>query len=87
MLCICLFLSLSHAYSFATLWTVAHQGPLSMGFSRQEYWSDLLFPSLGDLPDPGIEPTSLASPALASGFVTAEPQGRTEEGKRQARHT
>ena len=71
MLCICLFLSLSHAYSFATLWTVAHQGPLSMGFSRQEYWSDLLFPSLGDLPDPGIEPTSLASPALASGFFAS----------------
>ena len=44
-----------------TLWTVAHQAPLSMGFSRQEYWSGLPFPSLGGLPDPGIE---LASPAL-----------------------
>ena len=39
-------------------WTVAHQAPLSMGFSRQEYWSALLFPSPGDLPDPGIEPRS-----------------------------
>ena len=41
-----------------------------MGFSRQEYWSGLLFPSLGDLPDPGIEPVSLISPALAGGFFT-----------------
>ena len=44
-----------------TLWTVAPQAPLSMGFSRQEYWSGLPFPSLGDLPDPGIEPVSLES--------------------------
>ena len=49
----------------ATPWTVAHQAPLSMGFSRQEYWSGLPFPSLGDLPDPGIEPASFMSPALA----------------------
>ena len=55
---------------FATPRTVAHQAPLSMGFSRQEDWSGL--PSLppGDLPDPGIEPTSLMSPALADGFFT-----------------
>ena len=46
-----------------TPWTVAHQAPLSMGFPRQEYWSGLPFPSPGDLPDPGIEPMSLASPA------------------------
>ena len=45
---------------FATPWTVAHQAPLSMGFSRQEYCSELPFPSLGDLPDPGIEPRSPA---------------------------
>ena len=50
--------------------TVAHQAPLSMGFSRQEYWSELPFPILGDLPDPGIEPMSLVSPALAGGFFT-----------------
>ena len=47
-----------------TPWTIAHQAPLSMGFSGQEYWSELSFPPPGDLPDPGIEPTSLASPAL-----------------------
>ena len=45
---------------FETLWTVAHQAPLSMGFSRQEYWGGLPFPPLGDLPNPGIEPGSLA---------------------------
>ena len=50
--------------------TVAHQAPLSMGFSRQKYWNGLLCPSLRDLPDPGIEPKSLASPALAGGFFT-----------------
>ena len=46
------------------------QAPLSMGFPRQEYWSGLPFPSPGDLPDPGIEPESLVSPALAGGFFT-----------------
>ena len=53
---------------FANLWTVAHQAPLSVGFSRQEYWSGLPRPPPGDLPNPGIEPTSLVSPALAGGF-------------------
>ena len=53
-----------------TLWTVAHQAPLSMGFSRQEYWSGLPWPPPGDLPDPGTEPVSLTSPALAGGFFT-----------------
>ena len=51
---------------------VAHQAPLSMGFPRQECWTGLPFSSLGDLPDPGIEP---ASPALAEGFFTMEPPG------------
>ena len=55
---------------FATLWTVACQAPLSMGFPRQEYWSGLPFPPPGDLPDPGIKPTSLISPTLAGGFFT-----------------
>ena len=45
-----------------TLWTVGHQAPLSMGFPKQEYWSGLLFPSPGDLPDPGIELMSPVSP-------------------------
>ena len=53
-----------------TLWTVAHQIPLSMGLSRQEYWSGFPFPTPGDLPDPGTEPMSLASPVLAGGFFT-----------------
>ena len=53
-----------------TAWTVAHQARLSIGFSRQEYWSGLPFPSPGDLPDPGIE---RMSPALAGRFSTAEP--------------
>ena len=58
---------------FATPWTVAHQAPLSVGFPRQEYWSALPCPPPGDLPDPGMEPVSPASPALAGGFFTPEP--------------
>ena len=59
--------------AFATQWTVVHQVPLSMGFPRQEYLSGLPFPSPGDFPDPGIEPSS---PALAGGFFTTEPPGK-----------
>ena len=59
--------------SFAFPWTVALQAPLSMGFSRQEYYSGLPFPSPRDLPDPGIE---LVSPALAGRFFTTEPPGK-----------
>ena len=55
---------------FATLWTVACQVPLSMGFAGQEYWSGLPFPPPGDLLNPGIKPESLTSPALAGGFFT-----------------
>ena len=51
-----------------TIWTTAYQGPLFMEFSRQDYWNGLPFPTPGDLPDPGIEPTSLLSPSLADGF-------------------
>ena len=53
------------------LWTVAYQTPLSMGFSRKEYWHGLLFPTPGDLPNPGIDLESLMSPTLAGGFFTA----------------
>ena len=53
-----------------TPWTVTHQAPLSMGFSRQEYWSGLTYLPPGDLPNPGIEPTSLMSSALVGGFFT-----------------
>ena len=60
----------SHVQLFETLWTIAHQTLLSMGFPRQYYWSGLPLPSLGDLPDPGIEPASLRSPALAGKFFT-----------------
>ena len=56
--------------SYATPWTVAHQAPLSMDFSQQEYWSGLPFPIPWDLLDSGIEPISLVSPALAGGFFT-----------------
>ena len=59
-----------HIRLFATPQTAAHQASLSMGFTRQEYWSGLPFPSPGDLPDPGIEPASLLSPILAGGFFT-----------------
>ena len=56
-----------------SLWTVAHQAPPSMGFSRQEYWSGLPFPSPGDLPHPGIEPRS---PTLQADALTSEPRGK-----------
>ena len=58
---------------FVTWWTLACKAPLSMGFSRQEYWSRLPCPPPGDLPNPGTEP---ASPALAGGFFTPEPPGK-----------
>ena len=63
--------SLSRVWLSVTPWTVAHQAPMSMGFSRQEYWSGSPFPPPGDLPDPGIEPSSLRSPVLAGGFFTS----------------
>ena len=62
-----------------SLWTVAHQSPQSMGFSRQEYWSGLPFPPPGDLPDSGIEPVSLVSPVLAGGFFTTSTAWETLE--------
>ena len=60
----------SHVRVFVTLWTVTCQVPLSMGFSRQEYWNGLPCPPPGNLPDPGIKLPSLMSPALAGGFFT-----------------
>ena len=66
--------SLSHVQLFATPWTVARQATLSLGFPRQEYLSELPFPSPGDLPDPGIKPTSPISPALqADSLLLEEP--------------
>ena len=66
---------LSCVLLFATPWTTACQAPLSMGFSRQEYWSVLPFPPPGDISDPGTKPTSLGSPALAGGFFITLPPG------------
>ena len=60
----------------AALSVGVRQASLSMGFSRQEYWSRLSFPSPGDLPNPGIEAASPSSPALAGGFFTTEPLGK-----------
>ena len=68
---------LSHVLLFMTPWTVdCRRPPLSMGFSRQEYWSGLSLPSPGDLHHPGIEPESPVPPALADGFFTTEPFGK-----------
>ena len=64
--------SLSRVRLFATLWTVAHQAPPSMEFSRQEYWSGLPFPSPGDLPNPGTKP---GSPSLQADALPSEPPG------------
>ena len=63
----------SHVQLFVTPWTVAHQAPLSVEFSRQEYWSRLQSPTPRGLPDSGIEPMSLESPALAGRFFTTAP--------------
>ena len=64
----------SHVWLFVTPWTVSCQAPLSLGFSRQEYWSGLPCPPPGGLPDPGIKPVSLASPALQADSLPAEPR-------------
>ena len=71
--CVCV---LCRVQLFVTPWTVARQAPLSMRFSRQKYCSGLIFPSPGDLPDPGIEPTSLESPTEAGRFFTTAQPGK-----------
>ena len=68
--CACVLSCFSHVQIFATLWTVAHQAPLSMGFSRQEYGRGLPHPPPGDSPDSGIEPVPFMSPVLVGGFFT-----------------
>ena len=67
---LCMLSSFSHIQLFATLWTMARQAPLSVRFFRQEYWQGLPCPPPRDLPDPGIEPATLRSPALAGWFFT-----------------
>ena len=73
---LCYAQSLSHVQLFATPWTVAFQATLSMGFSRQEYWSGLPFPSPRDLPNPGVEPIAGRSPALQADSLPAERPGK-----------
>ena len=67
---------LNRVQLFETSWTIALKAPLCMKFFRQEYWSELPFPSPGDLPSPGIKPRSPSSPALAGGFFTTVPPGK-----------
>ena len=74
----CVLSRFSHVQLFATRWTIEHQALLSMGFSRREYWSGLPFPPPGGLPDPGIKPMSLASPALAGRFPTTSATGEAQ---------
>ena len=90
----CVLSHFSRVQLFVILWTLTHQAPLSMGFSRQEYWSELQFPSAGDLTDPGIEPTSLTFHALAGWFFIAsatwkglEPHVSQKEAKRDLAYT
>ena len=66
----------SHVWPFVTPWTVTHQDPLSMGFSRQGYWSGLPFPPPGDPPSPGPDPTYPLSPALQVDSLSTDHQGR-----------
>ena len=75
-MCACILSHFSHVQLFVTLWTKAHQAPLSMGFSKQEYWSKLPCYPPGDLPDPGIEPISSASSALQADSLPTEPLGK-----------
>ena len=72
--CVCVCVC-SQVQVCATLWTAAPQAPLAMGSSRQEHWGGLPCPPPGDLPDPGMDPVSLESPALAGGFFTSAPPG------------
>ena len=72
----CVLSRFSHSRLLVTAWIVGHQAPLSMGFFRQEYWSGLPCSPPGDLPNPGIEPASLMSPALAGGFLPLAPPGK-----------
>ena len=75
---------ISHVWLLVSPWTVARQAPLSMEFSRQEFWSGLPFPALRDLPDPGIKSTSLESPALADRFfITVPPEKPLQHVHRQ----
>ena len=77
--CVCVCVLNQLCFLFATPWTVDHKAPLSMGIFGQEYWSGLPFPIPGDLPNPGIEPTSAVFAALAGGPFTIEPPRKSLE--------
>ena len=82
-MCACVLSHFRRVRLFATLWSVAHQAPLSIGLSRQEYWSGLPCPPLGDLPNPGTELASLMSPAFIGRLFTTGPPGKPFELQRQ----
>ena len=75
-LCVCILSHFSGVQLFASPWTIDHQAPVFLGFSGQEYWSELPCLPSGDLPEPGIEPESPVSPALAGRFINTEPPGK-----------
>ena len=79
--CACMLSHLSHVWLFETPWTIAHKAPLCMGFSMHKYWSGLLSPPPGDLPNSQIKPTSLISPALAGGFFTTSATWEDQKNK------
>ena len=70
---VCMLSCFSHVQLFVTLWTVSHHAPMSLGFSRQEYWNGLPCPPPGDLPNPVIKPMSPVSPALQADSLPTEP--------------
>ena len=80
--CACVLSHFSPVRLFAAVWPVALQAPLSIGFSRQGYWSGLPRPPPGDFPDSGIEPASLRSPALAGRFLPLAPPGKPSVGRK-----
>ena len=86
-MCACVLSHFSPIKLFSTLWTVSHQAPLFMGFSRQDYWSGLTCPPPGDLSDPGVEPASLKSPALAGRFFTTSTPREHPPPPRPPAHT
>ena len=77
--CVCVLILFSHVQLFMTLWVIVYQAPLSMVFSRSEYWSGLPCPPPGDLPNSGIEPASLLSPALAGRLLPLVPPGKLSQ--------
>ena len=81
----CMLSHFSHVWLFVTPWTAACQAPLSMGFSRQGYWSGLPCPPPEALPDPVMEPSSLTSPALAGGFFTTSTTWEAQSCRPQLR--